>query len=362
MRSARGPSSSRRQTGIEPRARTSLTSPSVRSLATTLPAAPPVSFGEGSRARSSRCEAADRSNNWVSVNFTGSSIRLATTIAAVTTEAPQGRPSRQGRIQPQGQAASSRRATLPLCCNRKASPFWIILLLVSGRPDHRIILMPQSNQPIRRLAGRRGPHVQRRCCAVRASCRGSIRGPRSRTARPSNPIEPATAAVSMPAAASSTPAEKPDADAKCFGDQIQPACRHAVGAVFVFLHLLEGDGTDLPGEIALTEAELYAAQFDASAYVDVEPCRKGFVIVLSFRHFRCSLDANKRKGPARMRRPGKTSHRCAVLNRPRPTSSPSRHVRCAGLCGPQDRGRALAPVDPRARRFSPVPRADRRDL
>src|SRR5712671_18336 len=124
----------------------------------------------------------------------------------------------------------------------------------------------------------------------------------------------------------------------------------------------KGDGTDLPGEIALTEAELYAAQFDASAYVDVEPCRKGFVIVLSFRHFRCSLDANKRKGPARMRRPGKTSHRCAVLNRPRPTSSPSRHVRCAGLCGPQDRGRALAPVDPRARRFSPVPRADRRDL
>src|SRR5712671_4479185 len=55
----------------------------------------------------------------------------------------------------------------------------------------------------------------------------------------------------------------------------------------------KGDGTDLPGEIALTEAELYAAQFDASAYVDVEPCRKGFVIVLSFRHFRCSLDAKK---------------------------------------------------------------------
>src|SRR5260370_42584405 len=61
------------------------------------------------------------------------------------------------------------------------------------------------------------------------------------------------------------PVEKPDAAPKCFGDQIQPACRHAVGAVLVFLHLLEGDGTDLPGEIALTEAELYAAQFDASA-------------------------------------------------------------------------------------------------
>src|SRR6266851_9015343 len=75
---------------------------------------------------------------------------------------------------------------------------------------------------------------------------------------PKQSIEPATAAVSMPAAASSTPVEKPDADAKCFGDQIQPACRHAVGAVLVFLHLSEGDGTDLPGEIALTEAELYA--------------------------------------------------------------------------------------------------------
>ncbi len=31
----------------------------------------------------------------------------------------------------------------------------------------------------------------------------------------------------------------------------------------------------------LNEAELYAAQFDASAYVDVEPCREGFVIVLA---------------------------------------------------------------------------------
>src|SRR5712692_9081140 len=59
---------------------------------------------------------------------------------------------------------------------------------------------------------------------------------------PKQSIEPATAAVSMPAAASSTPVEKPDADAKCFGDQIQPACRHAVGAVLVFLHLLEGAG------------------------------------------------------------------------------------------------------------------------
>jgi hypothetical protein len=51
-----------------------------------------------------------RSNNWVSVNFMGSSIRLETTIAAVTTEAPRWRRSRRGRIQPQGQAASSSRA------------------------------------------------------------------------------------------------------------------------------------------------------------------------------------------------------------------------------------------------------------
>src|SRR5258706_739211 len=64
----------------------------------------------------------------------------------------------------------------------------------------------------------------------------------------------------------------------------------------------------------LTEAELYAAQFDASAHVDVEPCRKGFVIVLSFRHVRCSLDANKSKGPARRRRPAQCPHQRAVLN------------------------------------------------
>jgi hypothetical protein len=44
-----------------------------------------------SRARSSRCEAADSSTSWVSVNFTESSIRLVTASAAATTEAPQWR-------------------------------------------------------------------------------------------------------------------------------------------------------------------------------------------------------------------------------------------------------------------------------
>src|SRR6266436_3731436 len=249
MRSARGPSSSRRHTGSEARARISSTIPAVRSLATTFWAAPPVRFGGGSRARSSRCEAADRSNNWVSVNFTGSSIRLATAIAAVTTEAPHWRQSRQGRIQPQGQAASSSRATLPLCCHRKASPFWIILLLVSGRPDHQIILMQQSNQQgaggVTSSAGAAlfGRHVAEafedldRVPLAQAIDRASDgRG-----------VDAGSGVVE--------PVEKPDADAKCFGDQIQPVCRHAVGAVLVFLHLLEGDGTDLPGEIALTEAE-----------------------------------------------------------------------------------------------------------
>ena len=133
--------------------------------------------------------------------------------------------------------------------------------------------MPQSNQL---TAPSRAPGASRLALVLR--CSGVMSRKHSRTSiayrSPKQSIEPATAAVSMPAAASSTPVEKPDADAKCFGDRIQPACRHAVGAVLVFLHLLEGDGTDLPGEIALTEAELYAAQFDASAYVDVEPCRK----------------------------------------------------------------------------------------
>jgi hypothetical protein len=45
-----------------------------------------------------------------------------------------------------GHAASSSRATLPLCSHRNASPFWIILLLVSGRADHGS-----------RVGSRRGP-------------------------------------------------------------------------------------------------------------------------------------------------------------------------------------------------------------
>jgi hypothetical protein len=91
IRRERGPSSSRHQTGSEPRDWISSIRPSLRSLATTLPAAPPVSFDGRSRARSSRCDAADSSTTWVSVSFTGSSIRLVTATAAVITEAPQRR-------------------------------------------------------------------------------------------------------------------------------------------------------------------------------------------------------------------------------------------------------------------------------
>jgi hypothetical protein len=81
MRRVCATSPSRRHTGDEPRDWISSTRPSVRSLATTLPAAPPVRFDGRSRARSPRCEAAASSRRWVSVNFTESSIRLRRRLA-----------------------------------------------------------------------------------------------------------------------------------------------------------------------------------------------------------------------------------------------------------------------------------------
>jgi len=88
----------RRQTGSAPRAGISSTGPSLRSLPTTLWAAPPFRLGASSMAQSSRCEAADRSTSWVSVSFIGISVRLKTASRAVTTEAPHGRESRRGTI------------------------------------------------------------------------------------------------------------------------------------------------------------------------------------------------------------------------------------------------------------------------
>src|SRR4029077_9266677 len=86
-------------------------------------AAPPFRLGAISIAESSRREAADRSTSWVSVSFIGISVRLATASRAVTTEAPQWRESRRGRIPERGNTASSRTATLTLCWRRESSPF-----------------------------------------------------------------------------------------------------------------------------------------------------------------------------------------------------------------------------------------------
>src|SRR6266516_19087 len=141
MRSASGPlSSSRRQTGSEPRAWISSVNPSVKSLPTTLWAAPPFRFAASSIQRSSRCEAADRSTSWVSVSFMGSSVRLATALRAVTTKAPQWRESRRGRIPERGHATSSGEPHYRSARTEMPVLSGIILLLVSRRMDHGMIL------------------------------------------------------------------------------------------------------------------------------------------------------------------------------------------------------------------------------
>jgi hypothetical protein len=102
-------------------------------------------------APSSRLEAADGSTSWVLVSLFGDmigiSLRLATASRAVTTEAPHWRHSRRGRI-PVGRMALKDAATVTLCSRRKASHFWIMLLLVSGAADHVVILASRS-QPYR---------------------------------------------------------------------------------------------------------------------------------------------------------------------------------------------------------------------
>jgi hypothetical protein len=61
---------------------------------------------------------------------------VATAIGAATTEAPQWPGGRRGRI-PEGLFAPGT-VTVPLRLRWKASPFWIILLLVSGRTFPRV--------------------------------------------------------------------------------------------------------------------------------------------------------------------------------------------------------------------------------
>jgi hypothetical protein len=63
----------------------------------------------------------------------GISFGCAATIAA-TAEAPPQRRSRWGRIPKRSQRPEL--ATVPLCLCEEASPFWIILLLVEGDPEH----------------------------------------------------------------------------------------------------------------------------------------------------------------------------------------------------------------------------------
>ena len=74
----------------------------------------------------------------------GISFGCAATIAA-TTEAPPQRRSRRGRIPKRSQRPEL--DTVPLCLREKASPFWIILLLVSGDPAHPKIKLAATKLP-----------------------------------------------------------------------------------------------------------------------------------------------------------------------------------------------------------------------
>jgi hypothetical protein len=82
----------------------------------------------------SRREAAASSRSWVSVSFTESSIRLRRRSAPPPPKPRNGQEAggagfRKGLFAPGT-------LTVPLRSRRKASSFWIILLLVSGRTDH----------------------------------------------------------------------------------------------------------------------------------------------------------------------------------------------------------------------------------
>ena len=78
----------------------------------------------------------------------GISFGCAATIAA-TTEAPPRRTSRRGRIPKRSQAPEL--DTVPLCVREKASPFWIILLLVWRDPAHPRIKLSAPRLPNKAL-------------------------------------------------------------------------------------------------------------------------------------------------------------------------------------------------------------------
>jgi hypothetical protein len=58
-------------------------------------------------------------------------------------------------MQPAGQDPEARLApgtvTLPLCSRGNASPFWIMLLLVSGRPEHGMIRIWQPDTGVAKM-------------------------------------------------------------------------------------------------------------------------------------------------------------------------------------------------------------------
>src|SRR5882672_10116113 len=131
MRSARGPSSSRRHTGIEPRARTSSTSPSVRSFATTLPAAPPVQFRRGFKGTVVALRGRGQEQQLGVGQFHGILHSVG------NNDCPRPHRSPALATKPAGQDPTGLQypveaTTLPLCLGRNASPFSIILLLVSS--------------------------------------------------------------------------------------------------------------------------------------------------------------------------------------------------------------------------------------
>src|SRR5262249_28166189 len=95
--------------------------------------------------------------------FIGISFGSAASFA--TTEAPPRLLSRRGRIR--GCVYQPELVTLALCLRAKASPFWIMLLLVLGLRDHQVIQYC-DDPPQHRPAVRKSPF---RFCAAKQTFR-----------------------------------------------------------------------------------------------------------------------------------------------------------------------------------------------
>ena len=93
-------SSSRRQTGRSPRARTASTRPRSISFLTTFCTAPPLRLGVSIAQWSSRCEAADRTIHWVSVSLVADMVGILRCCGATLAPSP---PQPRFGIKPAGQ-------------------------------------------------------------------------------------------------------------------------------------------------------------------------------------------------------------------------------------------------------------------